>query len=130
MHDSGSNPLILPPGSSPTLISGISNLPDMSEAAGVDLEELPIGAVLEIETGHTTYLLENKGEGRALLSGHPKYCPQPAEVQIHGSLDPSGGFKWHFLGKGMKMAFLPADHGVVRTSSIKSIRRLNTVGSN
>jgi hypothetical protein len=31
---------------------------------GIDLDELPVGAVLEIETSHHTYLLENRGEGR------------------------------------------------------------------
>ena len=89
---------------------------------GSDLEGLPVGAVLEIETGHTTYRLENMGNGNAMLSGHPKYCPEPIPVQIHGSLSSAGELKWHFLGIGLRMVFLPVEHGVIRTSPIKSVR--------
>jgi hypothetical protein len=130
MHSSSSNPLVRLPKSNSAIVSGINKLPESPAIEGVDLEELPMGAVLEIETGHTTYHLENKGEGQALLSGHPKYCPQPTAVSIQGSLGPDGGLKWHFLGIGMKMVFLPPEHGVVRTSSIKALRRVTPQGSN
>jgi hypothetical protein len=108
----------------PAIVSGIIRPPTYGSQEGVDLDELPIGAVLEIETGHTTYRLENKGDGGALLSGHPKYCPEPTVVQIQGSLGPSGELKWRFLQRGLKMAFLPPEHGIVRTSGIKSLRRI------
>lgn len=132
MHSS-SNPLIDSSlrrvDSSAGIISGINQLAKAPEAEGVDLEELPIGAVLEIETGHTTYRLENKGEGKALLSGHPKYCPEPTDVQVQGSLNTGGEFQWRYLGIGMKMVFLPPEHGMVRTSSIRAVRR-GSPGSN
>ena len=108
----------------PAIISGITRPPTYGSQEGVDLDELPIGAVLEIETGHTTYRLENTGDGSALLSGHPKYCPEPTVVQVQGSLGPAGELRWRFLQKGLKMAFLPPEHGIVRTSAIKSLHRL------
>jgi hypothetical protein len=116
--------------SNPAIVSGIGKAPAAgssqagSSQEGVDLEELPIGAVLEIETGHTSYRLENLGDGSALLSGHPTYCPQPLAVQIQGSIGPAGELRWRFLAKGAKMVFLPPDHGVVRTSTIKSVHRV------
>ena len=94
-------------------------------AEGLDLDDVPVGAVLEIETGHTTYRLENMGRGKALLSGHPKYCPEPVPVEIQGSLNSVGELKWHFLGIGLKMVFLPSEHGIIRTSPIKSVRAVN-----
>ena len=129
MHSS-SDPLMRRPDSSPAIVSGINKLPEAREAEGIDLEELPVGAVLQIETGHTTYRLENKGEGNALLSGHPTYCPQPTEVQVQGSLNAAGELRWHYLGTGMKMVFVPPEHGIVRTSSIKAVRRVAGPGSN
>jgi hypothetical protein len=116
--------------SNPSILRGI-NSPVRQDRAedGVDLEELPIGAILEIETGHTTYRLENLGNGSAIVSGHPKYCPEPITVEVHGSIATAGGvaeasgqLRWHFLGIGRRMVFLPPDHGVIRTSAIRAIR--------
>ncbi len=137
MHSS-SNPLIHSSGgsssgradSSAGVISGINRLPQTREAEGINLEELPIGAVIEVETAHTTYRLENKGEGNALLSGHPKYCPEPTALQVQGSLNQAGELQWRYLGRGMKMVFLPPDHGIVHTSSIKVVRRVPAADSN
>lgn len=109
----------------PSAISGIGMRPvSGSRPAGVDLDDAPIGAVVEIETGHSTYRLENLGDGKAMLSGHPKYCPEPVEVQIHGSLSAAGELAWHFLGIGQRMVFLPRDRAVIRTSPIKAIHSI------
>ena len=106
------------PNFNPAIASGIAE----PKGEGVDLDDLPLGAVLDVETGHHSYRLENMGNGNAMISGHPKYCPQPLAVQIHGSIGETGLLKWHYLGQGMKMVFLPPDHGVIRTSAIKGIR--------
>lgn len=126
MPSSSSNHLIRRADPNSAIVSGINKLPVADGSDGLDLMDLPIGAVVEIETGHTTYLLENKGEGSAILSGHPKYCPQPTPVQVQGSIGPEGTLKWHYLGKGLHMVFLPPDHGVVRTSAIKAVRCVQT----
>jgi len=110
--------------SNPAIVSGIRKPPTGGLQDGIDLEELPVGAILEIETGHNSYRLENLGDGNALLSGHPTYCPEPVVVQVHGSIGPAGELKWRSLSKGAKMVFLPPDHGVVRTSTIKSVHRV------
>lgn len=109
------------PKSNPSLIGGMGSVP---RAEGVDLDEVPLDAVLEVETGHTTYRLENMGNGNVRISGHPKYCPEPTMVQVQGSISPIGELKWHFLGIGLKLIFLPAGHDVIRTSPIKSVRQI------
>ena len=55
----------------------VGSNPDCPEhPLGVMLNELPLGTVLEAQTKHHTYHLENRGEGNVLISGHPTYCPQ------------------------------------------------------
>lgn len=116
----------------PAMISGISKPPAplTGPQESIDLDELAAGTIVEIETGHTTYRLQNVGDGKALISGHPEYCPQPLEVQIHGSLGDNGMLQWRHIGKGRKLVFLPPNHGVVRTSRIKGIRIVQPGRSN
>lgn len=104
----------------PVIASGIGE----PRPEGIDLNEVAVGTVLKIQTGHHSYRLENRGNGNALISGHPEYCPQPVAVQIHGSIDPTGHLQWQFIGKGMKLVFLPPDHGIIRTSRIEEIQTL------
>ena len=47
---------------------------------GVFLNNLPQGAVLEIETQNRVYTLVSREDGDALLSGHPTFCPDT----VHG----------------------------------------------
>lgn len=95
-------------------------------ADGVDMDELPIGAKLEIETGHTTYLVENRGDGKILISGHPEYCPEPVEVEFQGSIGGPAILKMWRIEPGMKMAFEHPQFGMVRTSRVRSVRELKT----
>ncbi len=91
---------------------------------GVDIDELAIGARLEIETGHTTYALENRGEGKVLISGHAEYCPEPVLVDFQGSVGGPALLKMWRIEPGLKMAFRHPRLGIVRTSRVRSIRRL------
>ena len=93
-------------------------------STGVDFEQLAVGAILEIETGHTTYRVENRGKGKALISGHPSYCPVPVEVEIQGSVGGPGLVKIRWIEPGLKMVFEHPEFGVIRTSTIRSIRQL------
>ncbi len=52
---------------------------------GVYLDKLLEGTMLEVETQHRFYTIINCGRGRALISGHPKFCPDPILVRIEGS---------------------------------------------
>ena len=38
-----------------------------------------------VETQNRWYTIVNRGSGCALISGHPKFCPQPVPVRIAGS---------------------------------------------
>jgi hypothetical protein len=87
----------------------------------IDLDELPVGAVLEIETSHHMYLLENRGEGKVVLSGHPDYCPEPVLVRFHGSVGGPALVKMGRVEPGLKMAFEHPRFGTLRTSRVRKV---------
>jgi hypothetical protein len=91
---------------------------------GVFLDRLPVGVVLEFETRNRFYELENCGNGRGLILGHPEYCPEPVMVDLHGSTWGRSMIKVHFVGRGMHLEFRHPTHGVIRTSQIREIRQL------
>jgi hypothetical protein len=95
-----------------------------ARAERLDIDDLPVGAVLEIETGHTTYCLENRGGGKVLISGHPDYCPEPVLVGFLGSVGGSALLTMGRIEPGLKMAFEHPGFGVVRTSRVRSIREV------
>jgi hypothetical protein len=93
---------------------------------GVFLHNLPHGAVLEIETQNRVYTLVSRGDGDALLSGHPTFCPEPAPVHIHGSTWGGSMLKYRFIGRGMHLEFgHPAYQGPILTSRIVDIRPID-----
>ena len=91
---------------------------------GVFLNDLPVGATLEIETRNHFYKLQNQGDGKALLAGHPRYCPRPVPVSIHGSTWGRAMIKLRFIGRGMFLEFRHPIFGIVHTSRIQEIREL------
>ena len=91
---------------------------------GVDVDELAVGAVLEVETGHHTYLMENFGKGNVRISGHPKYCPEPVMVIYHGATGDAPMIRMSFIGRGMRMEFQHPTLGVIRTSRVQDIRQV------
>jgi len=40
-----------------------------TDNTGVDLDELTVGALLDVETTNTLYHIENRGDGDVLISG-------------------------------------------------------------
>ena len=91
---------------------------------GVSLDDLAVGAVVEVVTGHHTYRLENRGNGEVLISGHPVYCPEPVLVELHGSIGASHVIKMWFIGPGMKLEFRHPVFGLVQTSRAREIHQL------
>lgn len=89
---------------------------------GIYLEELPEGVVLEVETNHHRYTIVNRTRGEALISGHPKYCPEPVAVRITGSLWDGLLLKAGFIGLGMRLAFQLPTQATITTSPIMQIR--------
>lgn len=72
---------------------------------GVLLSEVSAGTVLNIQTKHRWYRMMYHGEGKAEISGHPKYCPEPVEVTIHGSTWGGPMLKVGYVGRGMHLEF-------------------------
>jgi hypothetical protein len=90
---------------------------------GVFLEGLPPDTVLQIRTQHHFYTALMLGEGSALLSGHPQYCPEPVQVTIAGSTWGGSMLKMRFIGRGMHLEFHhPAYSTPIITSAIQEIR--------
>ncbi len=92
---------------------------------GVFLRHLPAGSLLEVETQNRRYVLENQGDGKALIAGHPEFCPQPVLVEVHGSTWGGSMLKMGFLGRGMRLEFRHPAHGIIHTSLIQEIREID-----
>jgi hypothetical protein len=94
-----------------------------SEAGGgIYLDELPEGSVLEVETSGHRYTIVNRTHGEALISGHPRFCPQPTAVIIGGSALGGCMVKAGFIGLGMRLTFQLPTHRTITTSPIMQIR--------
>jgi hypothetical protein len=91
---------------------------------GVFLDDLDVGAIVEVVTGHHTYRLENRGGGAVLLSGHPVYCPEPELMWLHGSVNDSHVIKVWFIGRGMRLELRHPTLGLVQTSRVREIHAL------
>jgi hypothetical protein len=90
---------------------------------GVFLKDLPPETVLQIETRHHSYTLVLLGESNALISGHPRYCPDPVPVAIAGSTWGGSMLKLRFVGRGMHLEFHhPHYQTPILTSAIQEIR--------
>lgn len=89
----------------------------------VALDELPVGAAVEVETNHHTYHVENRGDGKVLIAGHPDYCPEPVLVDLQGSVGDIPVITAWFIGRGMRMEFQHPTRGLVRTSRVREIRK-------
>jgi hypothetical protein len=90
---------------------------------GVFLHNLPQHTVLEIETSNRCYTAEVLGQGEVLISGHPRYCPEPVLVAVAGSSWGGSLLKVDFVGRGMHLEFHHPDYDApIVTSRIRDIR--------
>jgi hypothetical protein len=89
---------------------------------GVYLRDLPPGSVLSIETQNRIYKLVVLNEATALISGHPEFCPDPAEVRITGSTWGGSMLKMKFVGRGMHLEFQHPTYETIVTSRIRDVR--------
>ena len=105
----------------------MNTLPRETElVAGVGVDDLPVGAVLDVETANTHYRIENRGEGQVLISGHPDICPAPVLVMFHGSMRGRALLKPGFIGPEMNMEFLHPTRGIVRTSKVQEVHQVES----
>jgi hypothetical protein len=91
---------------------------------GVLLDSLNVGAVLEVATKNRVYRVEICAKGQILISGHPKYCPDPVPVKLVGSTWGRSMVKLGFIGRATRLEFRHPVFGVVLTSRIKEMREL------
>jgi len=110
----------------PNLGDGVNHNVAQSEIeGGVHLSRLCEGDQLEIRTENRHYWLVYHGRGRALLSGHPQFCPQPVMVRIHGSTWGGSMIKAEYIGRGMRLEFRHPDYKTIVTSRILDIWERN-----
>ena len=93
---------------------------------GFYLDDLADGAAVEIETQHHHYRLVKRFDTHMRISGHPKFCPEPVEVEIEGCFGSRPPFMPHpgFIGRGMYLIFKHPLFDEVTTSRIRKIHRL------
>ena len=90
---------------------------------GVYLRDLPDESTLEVATQNRRYTLVVRGDGQALIWGHPEFCPEPVEVRIHGSNWGGSMLKAAYLGRGMHLEYRhPKYRGPIVTSPIVDIK--------
>ena len=114
----------------PELFNGLSSFSDeinrriiRSEIeGGVHLGDLPDGATLEVETENRSYQVILRTGGRALISGHPVFCPKPVAVHIHGSSWGGSMLKVAYIGRGMHLEFHHPEFQTITTSRILDVR--------
>jgi hypothetical protein len=99
------------------------NIAQSEVEGGVHLQDLAPGSRLEVQTQHRWYTLVNCGDGWALISGHPIYCPQPSLVRILGSNWGGSMLKVRFIGRSMRLEFKHPEYRTpIITSRIVEIR--------
>lgn len=90
---------------------------------GVSLDELEPETTLEIQTQNHLYTAILLRNCKALIAGHPVFCPKPVLVSIHGSTWGGSMLKVHFVGRGMHLEFRHPEYGTpIVTSPIQEIR--------
>jgi hypothetical protein len=99
-----------------------ANVMRPEQGGGIYLDALPEGMVLEVETSHHHYTIVNRAHGEALISGHPKFCPEPIVVRVEGSTWGGCMLKVGFIGLGMRLTFQLPTHRTVTTSPVLQIR--------
>jgi hypothetical protein len=99
------------------------NIAQSEIEGGVYLNQLRHGSSLEIQTRHRSYIMVNCGDGLALISGHPEFCPRPVLVRILGSNWGGSMLKTSFIGRSMHLEFRhPKYRTPIVTSTIQEIR--------
>ena len=99
------------------------NIAQSEIEGGVSLNDLPPATVLEIQTQHHCYLVVLLSDNKALISGHPEYCPEPTQVAIAGSTWGGSMLKRRFVGRGMHLEFCHPQYPTpIITSPIQEIR--------
>lgn len=93
---------------------------------GVELDRLTEGDVLHVETLSRRYTIIYRGDGWALIAGHPRFCPLPTPVRIEGSTWGGSMLKTRYVGRGMHLEFRHPRFRTILTSRILDVRLAET----
>lgn len=100
-----------------------ANLLRLELNGGLDLQALPIGTVIEVQTKNTLYTLKKLDDKAAYeISGHHHFCPTPVKGWVAGSTWGGSMLKIGFIGNGMHMEFGVPGHRVLTTSPVREVR--------
>jgi hypothetical protein len=109
----------------PNFDDGINRAICQSEIeGGVNVNELPPGSLLEVETQYHVYKVEYHNDGEMTICGHPEFCPDPVRVHLAGSTWGTPMIKVRFIGRGMKMEFIHPELGIIQTSRVRDVREV------
>lgn len=78
-----------------------------SGLAGVDLNSLRPGSMIDVETKSRHYHIECLGGDKIRVSGHPELCPEPVPAHLLG-----------LIARGTHLKFLLNDRRPVTTSRV------------
>ena len=108
----------------PCLSDEVNNNIVQSEVeGGVFLQDLVPESALHIQTQNHGYTFVHRGESQGLISGHPKFCPEPVLVRIAGSNWGGSMLKLRFIGRGMHLEIKhPGYDRPIITSRILEVR--------
>ena len=108
----------------PNLSDGVNrNIVQSEIEGGVFLNDLPPSTVLEIQTQHHCYEVVLLDDNNVLISGHPRYCPEPIQVAIAGSTWGGSMLKRRFVGRGMHLEFRHPEYRTpIVTSPVQKVR--------
>ena len=110
---------------SPHLSDAVNRCIIQSEIeGGVHLGNVSPGTVLEVRTRNRAYTIRYQGKDKALISGHPVFCPEPVLVSIHGSTWGGSMLKEMFIGRGMRLEFAHPQSRPIVTSIIVDVSEL------
>jgi len=90
-----------------------------SSAPAISMEDLPLGTMLEVETRNRKYEMKILAGDRVLISGHPKYCPEPVVVFLCFA---SASSDTRQLSEGTNLSYWHPHHGMIITSPVQQIR--------
>jgi hypothetical protein len=95
------------------------NAQDEIETAKICIEDLPFGALVEVETKSRTYTIKNLRDGFVSICGHPRHCPEPVVAKLCRS---SHAVDTRCISEGMRLAYVHPVRGIIRTSRVQHIR--------
>jgi hypothetical protein len=91
------------------------------DTAGVVLNNLAPGSVIDVETRSRHYHIECLGGNAIRVSGHPEYCPEPTPAHLQGAVDPAGVVEEGRISSGKRLMFFLDESFPVTTSKVVSI---------